>query len=548
MLERDEARREEAAQPSRLRIRQDRAMATRSVQSLLTYIDNHLFDPDFSVQKMKRDLGLKGNQFLTRFHAEVGQPPFAYLASRRMETAARLLRDTSYRIWKVGLLVGYQQISTFSRCFLRWSDLRPTEYRKRHRTELPVQEVKEQIDQLAEGPKQPTTESLIREIWSLQKALSSSVDPTTEPSLPVVVEGRLFERFIAEQAGNLLPELSRREQTRLVRESLCFSTPELFDLLRSKSTTEGRKDRALGVLYAELAFESLQGSASALGEALPILRAQAWACIGKAHWLALDFLAAEQALDKASRELPTAHSDPRTQAEILQIRAGLRWSQRRYEEAMELINSAVPILREHSDTRPLAQALILRSNIVRHARDPRTAFTDLEEAWAILAELEDSCLEAAAWSSQLRLDLLLADSSRASETLRRADAYISKTRDPMQISHMRWLEGLLHLEMGDLERAEGSLQDARCSFVELGDTANATGATLDLAFVLAEQGRHNETTPLLAEALPVFEAFQINRDIFAGLKLLRNAIDAGAASRDILVQLRRLTFEHLLGH
>jgi AraC-like DNA-binding protein len=65
-----------------------------------------------------------------RFTELVGQPPMTYLAGRRLETAADLLRDTRDSVEAVGRQVGYANPFGFSTAFRRRYGTSPREYRR----------------------------------------------------------------------------------------------------------------------------------------------------------------------------------------------------------------------------------------------------------------------------------------------------------------------------------------------------------------------------------------------------------------------------------
>ncbi|RMH23401.1 MAG: AraC family transcriptional regulator, partial [Acidobacteria bacterium] len=100
---------------------------------MLSYIRRHLFDPDLSVGRMKRACGVRDNGISTAFRQAIGRSPRVYIADRRLETAARMLRDTDVEIWRLGEILGYSSLPVFSRAFSRWCGERPSAYRARVR-------------------------------------------------------------------------------------------------------------------------------------------------------------------------------------------------------------------------------------------------------------------------------------------------------------------------------------------------------------------------------------------------------------------------------
>lgn len=122
-----------ASVPTLDRVRMDRDQVPNKLKPLLAYIEAHLFDPGLSVNRLKRDCGVRDNSVAIHFHACVGQPPHAYISQCRMEIAARLLHDSELPVWKISELLGFSSIQVFSRAFYRWAQQRPSTYRRRHR-------------------------------------------------------------------------------------------------------------------------------------------------------------------------------------------------------------------------------------------------------------------------------------------------------------------------------------------------------------------------------------------------------------------------------
>lgn len=115
------------------RIRRDRDQVPAKLKPLLSYIEAHLFHPELSVNRMKRDCGVRDNSVAIHFHACVGQPPHAYISQCRMDVAARLLSDSDLPVWKISEMLGFSSIQVFSRAFYRCAQQRPSTYRRRHR-------------------------------------------------------------------------------------------------------------------------------------------------------------------------------------------------------------------------------------------------------------------------------------------------------------------------------------------------------------------------------------------------------------------------------
>lgn len=95
----------------------------------MSYIGENLFHPKLNVTYLETEVADK--RLMGLFGAVVRQAPFRYIEDRRMETACQLLVETDLRIWQISELLGFKTLQVFSRAFTRWSEMRPTVYRKR---------------------------------------------------------------------------------------------------------------------------------------------------------------------------------------------------------------------------------------------------------------------------------------------------------------------------------------------------------------------------------------------------------------------------------
>jgi AraC-like DNA-binding protein len=120
----------QAATESLARIRRHRRRAPNRVRPLLAYLEEHLFDPGLTVERWCRECGVRDSDVLRQLTVLVGLTPYAYVEDLRLETACRLLADTAILIREVAAMVGYGHVRVFGRAFVRWSGVRPGDYRR----------------------------------------------------------------------------------------------------------------------------------------------------------------------------------------------------------------------------------------------------------------------------------------------------------------------------------------------------------------------------------------------------------------------------------
>jgi AraC-like DNA-binding protein len=82
-----------------------------------------------TVDDMARAAGLSRAHFSREFRRAFGEPPHAYLLTRRLERAAALLRTTDRSVADVCLSVGLRSVGSFTSSFTRTFARSPTAYR-----------------------------------------------------------------------------------------------------------------------------------------------------------------------------------------------------------------------------------------------------------------------------------------------------------------------------------------------------------------------------------------------------------------------------------
>jgi AraC-like DNA-binding protein len=83
----------------------------------------------WSLQALAGEVGISRSRLAECFTRCVGQPPMQYLASWRLQLAARLLVDGSAQVAAVAREIGYESEAAFSRAFKRLVGVSPAQWR-----------------------------------------------------------------------------------------------------------------------------------------------------------------------------------------------------------------------------------------------------------------------------------------------------------------------------------------------------------------------------------------------------------------------------------
>lgn len=111
-------------------VRQASARSHSAIATALRLIDEHPAE-EWTLSLLAEKAHVEPTYFVRLFHKVVGVPPMTYLAGRRVELAAGLLRRTDLLLKEVGSLVGWPDANQFSRRFREKFGLSPTRYRQR---------------------------------------------------------------------------------------------------------------------------------------------------------------------------------------------------------------------------------------------------------------------------------------------------------------------------------------------------------------------------------------------------------------------------------
>lgn len=95
------------------------------------YVIAHYMDLAFSLGEAAEYAGLSEKYLTHRFTQEAGETFSEYLTGVRIQKARELLRSTSFKIYEIAEMVGYNNAEHFNRMFKKTVGMTPSQYRKR---------------------------------------------------------------------------------------------------------------------------------------------------------------------------------------------------------------------------------------------------------------------------------------------------------------------------------------------------------------------------------------------------------------------------------
>lgn len=103
-------------------------LAPRQIRAVQAYVETHLHQP-IALADLAATAGLSSFHFLRSFKGSLGSTPARYVLERRMERARYLLKVSNLPVSEIGIGVGFEDVSHFSRAFRRVVGVAPSVFR-----------------------------------------------------------------------------------------------------------------------------------------------------------------------------------------------------------------------------------------------------------------------------------------------------------------------------------------------------------------------------------------------------------------------------------
>ena len=203
-----------------------------------------IFEPDLDLDQIAWAAGFEDDpEIFVELRDEIGQPAWSYLRDGRLETAARLLLETSISVAEIGRLVGYASVTTFRGRLRSFLGMSASAYRRR-------------APRILERGGEPPDGAQTEQYW--ERMLAGELSDG---------EARALERYLARLAGRgaekpdaeaerwsrlrealadafvlALKHLSLADRRRLARDAIWFPDLTFFEQL-SRRSHEAAADR-----------------------------------------------------------------------------------------------------------------------------------------------------------------------------------------------------------------------------------------------------------------------------------------------------------------
>jgi tetratricopeptide (TPR) repeat protein len=271
------------------------------------------------------------------------------------------------------------------------------------------------------------------------------------------------------------------------------------------------------------------------------LRSLAWAALGNAYKVQGDLAGAERSFEMSDSwwEAGAAGVGDALGYEpvLLVLKAPLRMAQRRFPEAIKLLDQAVALYLEgqpeHRDPHLAGRSLVAKSAVLIEMGESESVIQTLKRAAGLIDPGRDPRLVLC-----IRHNLVdnLSKMGRHAEAadllpdLRELAAAHGGTMDHLRL---QWVEGRVAAGLGEHERARQLLDGVRQSFLDARNPFEAALATLDLVVSHLEEGNTAEVRILADEMVAVFRDHNVPREALAAALLFQEAAHRDAATAEL---------------
>ena len=381
-------------------------------------------------------------------------------------------------------------------------------------------------EELREAAWRPVSRAL--DLARAELALLRGSTPGWQPRPPTAAESSAADRLVA-----TLQRSSAADRLLLIEGAASFRHWLVCLRLCAASERAAAHAPADALQLAELAgfiAERVPGPAAWLAR----LRGCCLGFVANAQKTAGELQLAEATFDRAWRSWK-AGVDPAgvlSEACLLDLEASLRWAQRRFPQAIRLHDQALAVARPAE----IGFILLNKAGTLGDKGDHAGSISALE-----LAAREVDPKQEPRLFTVLRFNLAanllrLKRVEEAEPIVKEVRKLTNRLGNAIDTLRTRWLEGNLHVGLGERAAAVAVFEEVRAGFAEM--PFDHALVSLDLALVYRDEGRFPEVAALAVEMLKVFKAQGVHREAIGALLLFKDAAEKGAVSESLVRRLQ----------
>jgi tetratricopeptide (TPR) repeat protein len=268
------------------------------------------------------------------------------------------------------------------------------------------------------------------------------------------------------------------------------------------------------------------------------MKARTLAELANAHRVGDNLEAAERVMRRAIELSAQGTQDPLLLARLMDLTASLLGAQRKFQEALALLDTVHILYERHGDRHNAGRALISKGVYCGCSNDPEQAIRLLSAGLAMIDPATDPKLVISAVHNLIGF---LADSGRfrqARRLLRQSRQAYFAEGDRLNLLKLHWLQGRIGAGLGQFRLAEKSFLWVKREMEQAGLGYHAALVSLDLAMTWLRQGKTPKTRRLIEEIVAMFQSRGIAREALAALLLLKESFAADSCSLELLQSVR----------
>lgn len=229
------------------------------------------------------------------------------------------------------------------------------------------------------------------------------------------------------------------------------------------------------------------------------------------------------ALGEATTEFWNGSKSEYLKARMFDIQASLFADRRNFPAAATALDTVFAIYRKRRKVHLAGRALISKGVYVGYGGDPREAIRLLREGLSQVNPKRDPRLLLSGVQCQAHFLIKLGQFRQARNLIWGYHFTPEMIGGKINQLKFRWLQAQIQVGLGDIDRAEAGLIEAREGFIAESLHYKAALASLELAQLWLRKGKRREVREMVVELVQVFKAYHIHREAFAGLMLLEAA-------------------------
>jgi tetratricopeptide (TPR) repeat protein len=366
---------------------------------------------------------------------------------------------------------------------------------------------------------------LLRKNFSAAVRRSRALPPVNGYPRPTDLE---TARWQAREHWSLLEPLSEGQRLAVARVAPEFQTWALVERVCEESIVQASRNIERAASLARLSqkiAERVQGPEEWRN------RVQGFAVAHVANALRVtgELKAADSVFEEAKR-LWLSGSDPDhllDPGRLLDLEASLRRGQRRFEEALPLLDEALSV------GRCPERYLIKKGFTLEVMGEYESALDTLLQAESLVEHQGDERL---LYMLRFNLAVILCQLGRYSETakpIQQVRDLATERGDETELVRVVWLEGRIAAGLGRPEEGRRLLGQARQEFTVRKMGYDAALALLEEAVLLLDEGRTAEVRALIPNLAEVFESKGVHREALVALRLFQEAAERNEATVDL---------------